>query len=206
MPLKLLSSGGGSVILDATSTASNFTLTAPAVTANLISSADSNTVSTTMLADSGITATKMGYTGAIIATTIVRTNTRSSVTAVAGSTTLFSGSFTKLRASSQLIATCTVFGCGSYSGVCGTAMNIDGTNWDYGSAYQYDNQWQPQQITPITGTARWSGISAGSHTVGFGWNAIDGSTNRPFNVFNPNSSDDSRSGQMVSSIFLYEVV
>lgn len=39
MPLKLITSGGGSVILDANTTGSNFTLTAPAVSASLFTSA-----------------------------------------------------------------------------------------------------------------------------------------------------------------------
>ena len=73
MPIKLLSSGGGSVILAAPSTGSNVTLTAPAVTANLITSGDtstvnanmlaSNSVTTAKIADSNVTASKMGYAG-----------------------------------------------------------------------------------------------------------------------------------------------
>lgn len=50
MPLKLNSTGGGSITLQEPSTASNRTLTLPDNTGNLISSADSGTVSQTMLA------------------------------------------------------------------------------------------------------------------------------------------------------------
>lgn len=50
MPIKLITTGGGSVTLDANSTASNYTLTAPARSGNIITSADSNTVTQGMLA------------------------------------------------------------------------------------------------------------------------------------------------------------
>lgn len=206
MPIKLISSGGGSVILSAPSTGSTYTLTTPALSANLVSDGDTGTVSTNMLANSSITANKMGYSGAILNISTVRNSTRSSVSAVSSAYTLFSGSFTKVSSTSTLIATCTVFGSGSYSGVCAVGMNIDGSNWDYGCNYQYDNQWQPAQITFIVGTSVWTGISAGSHTLGFGWNAADGSSNRPFNIFNPNSNEDSRSRQQVSSMTIYEVI
>jgi len=56
MPIKLITTGGGSVTLDANSTASNYTLTAPARSGNIITSADSNTVTQGMLA-SGVTTT-----------------------------------------------------------------------------------------------------------------------------------------------------
>ena len=54
MPIKLNSTGGGSVTLDVPSTASNFTLTVPAVTANLITTGDTGSISTTMIADSTV--------------------------------------------------------------------------------------------------------------------------------------------------------
>lgn len=166
-----------------------------------------SSVNTAILADSSISYSKMGFGGAIIALTIVRTNTRTSVS-TAASATLFSGSFTKLRADSQLIATCTVYGAGgAYSGNCGVGMNIDGSTWDYGVAYQYDGAWNSSQTTIIVGQSRWSGISAGSHTIAFGWNTINNEvSNKPFSILNPNSSDDNRNQQMASSIFLYEVM
>lgn len=49
MPIKLNSTGGGSVTLDTGSTASNFTLTVPSNTGTLVSSASSAAVTPTML-------------------------------------------------------------------------------------------------------------------------------------------------------------
>lgn len=50
MPLKLITAGGGSVILDANTTASNYTLTAPARNGSLITSGDSGTITGSMIA------------------------------------------------------------------------------------------------------------------------------------------------------------
>lgn len=72
MPLKLISSGGGSVILSAPTTGSTYTLTVPAATANIIT--DAATINSTMLASNSVTSTQltpssvgvsqMGYSGA----------------------------------------------------------------------------------------------------------------------------------------------
>jgi|LakMenEpi03Aug12_release.lakeMendotaPanAssembly.Ray.scaffolds.fasta_scaffold00600_28 hypothetical protein len=55
MPVKLNSTGGGSVTVTAVNTASDYTLTAPAKTGNIITSADTGTVTSTMLASNAIT-------------------------------------------------------------------------------------------------------------------------------------------------------
>lgn len=59
MPIKLNSSGGGSVTIDVPSTASNFTLTAPAGTGSIITTADTGTVTGTMMAASTVTPAKL---------------------------------------------------------------------------------------------------------------------------------------------------
>jgi len=56
MPVKLISPGGGSVVIAPASTSSNYTLTVPAATANVVTTGDSNTITQTMMA-SGITTT-----------------------------------------------------------------------------------------------------------------------------------------------------
>ena len=52
MPLKLNSSGGGSVTLDVPSTASNFTATIPANTGTVVTTGSTGVVTQTMLAGS----------------------------------------------------------------------------------------------------------------------------------------------------------
>ena len=144
--------------------------------------------------------------GYVLASTIIRSSTRTAVSTAAESV-IFSGSFTKQRADTNLAATCTVFGAGYYSGNCGVGMRIDSSNWDYGVAYQYDGAWSSTiQTTIIVGHSYWTGVTAGAHTIGFGWKTADaGASNRPFNILNPNSTEESRNQQMVSTIILYEI-
>ena len=149
-------------------------------------------------------------TGMPLAINVISSNTRTSIS-TSNKLTLFSGTFTKLRNDTVLRATSTVFGAGYYSGNCGVGLVLDfGTaneRWDYGMAYQYDGAWSAsQQTTMVFGQTQWTGVSSGSHTISFGFNTADGgSGNRPFNILNPNSSDDVRNNQMVSRIVVYEV-
>ena len=142
--------------------------------------------------------------GFVLSTTTIRNSTRVAMSATTGAVIAFDGSFTKHRSDTAIMATCTVFGATFYSGNCAVGMRLDST-WDYGCAYQYDGAWGTSQTTIVVGQGYWTGISAGSHTMAFGWNPADSSTNRPFAYLNPNSADDSRNRQMVSSIIVYEV-
>jgi len=145
--------------------------------------------------------------GSVIGMKSIRNSTRTSIGSVAAGYILFSGTFTKQRADTIIIATCTVFGAQYASGNCAVGLKLDNT-WDYGVAYQYDGAWSATlQVTMVTGQCQWTGVSAGSHTMGFGWNPVNGgSGEKPFSIFNPNASDDSRNQQMTSSINVYEVM
>lgn len=50
-----------------------------------------------------------------------------------------------------------------------------------------------------------SGLSAGTHTVNFGWKTKNGSVDLPFVVWNLNSSDDARQHQTRSHCTIFEV-
>jgi hypothetical protein len=146
--------------------------------------------------------------GMIIGSKIIRNGTRTSVSLGSGATTLFSGTYTKILSGSEskLIIRSSVFGAQYSSGNCGTAHIVNGS-YVYGVAYQYDGQWSStQQTTVCWGQTEHTGVAAGSVTVGWGWNPIGGGAERPFAIFNPNSSDDVRNTQMISSIFVQEVV
>jgi len=146
--------------------------------------------------------------GYILSSTAIRYGTRTALSISSGSV-VFSGTFTKLQTSSTIFATCTVFGEAYYSGNCGVGMYVDSTsNWDYGTGYQYDGSWGAYQTTTVCGTGQWTGFSAGSHTIGWGWKCANGSaTDRPFGYINPNSStpSDNRNNQIISSIYVYEI-
>lgn len=118
----------------------------------------------------------------------------------------FSGTFTKKRSDSIIIAQSNVYGSSFSSGNCGVGLKLDST-WDFGSSYQYDGAWsQALQVTIVTGNGMWSGISSGSHTMGWGWKTANGSTaERPFDYLNPNGAADARIPQITSTIVIYEV-
>lgn len=145
--------------------------------------------------------------GVIVGSTTIRNSTRTAI-GLSSESIIFSGSFTKTRSNTNIVATCTVFGAGYASGNCGTGLRIDGSNWRYGVAYQYDGAWSAQsQTTIVFGTCFWDNVTVGAHTIGFGWKTANGSTtDRPFNFLNPSTPDDSRNQQMTSSIVVYEVI
>lgn len=154
---------------------------------------------------SGLSSSEMPA-GSIISINTFRNGTRTALGSLPAGYTLFGGTFNKKLSNSLIVATCTVYGAQFASGNCGVGLKLD-SSWDYGVAYQYDGSWlSTLQTTIVTGTCQWSGISAGSHTMYFGWNPINGSSGeKPFSIFNPNNSDDPRNQQMVSSIVVYEV-
>ena len=98
MPIKLLSSGGGSVIVNATSTGSNFTVNVPAVNGNIVTTADTGTITQAMIS-SGFYA---GYGPAFYA---YNGGSNQSVT---------SGVITKLSLTSTLFDTASSFNTSTY--------------------------------------------------------------------------------------------
>lgn len=145
--------------------------------------------------------------GFIISSATIRSNTRTAIS-LAAIGTLFSGTFTKLRSDTVIIATATIFGEAFNSGNCGVCLKIDGGTPNYGLCYQYDGSWGAFQTTTISGQCQFTGIAAGTRTISAGWHTFNGSaSDRPFGFLNPNSSTPSepRNRQMVSSIIVYEV-
>lgn len=168
------------------------------LTADVIQTTDGRTLNTTY------------PSGTVISSAVIRNGTRTALSNT-NMATLFSGTFNKILGASQsyLLVRATVFGAGYNSGNCGVGCYIDSTNnWDYGASYQYDGSWSStNQITTIIGYHVFNGYAAGSRTIGFGWKCANGSTtDRPFNYFNPNSSDDGRLNQVISSMYVQEIV
>jgi len=142
--------------------------------------------------------------GLILATTVIRNSTRTAISAVYN-TAHFSGSFTKTTSTSNLVVVATVIG-GQYNDGNGAhGFVIDGTIWDFGAAYNYDGVWTNIYTTvQCIGTGYFQNISAGSHTMGWGVKAFNGTTTRPYNYLNPNGTDDARNGQFISTLVVYE--
>ena len=145
--------------------------------------------------------------GTVISSTVIRNGTRTSISTSATGI-LFSGYHNKLldRNGSYLIIRSSVFGAQYSAGNCGTGVRI-GSTWDYGAAYQYDGSWSStQQTTCIYGYHIFTDVDAGSRNIEFGWNARDGGSNRPFAIFNPNNNDDARLRQIISTMYVQEVI
>ena len=79
MPVKIISSGGGSVTLSANTTASNYTLNLPAASGNIITSADSNTVTQAMLS-SGLAGTGPAFSAKLTSSQSVTSGVYTKVT------------------------------------------------------------------------------------------------------------------------------
>jgi hypothetical protein len=144
--------------------------------------------------------------GSIIAVNIIRATGR---TAVSNATTgtLFSGTFTKQRADSNILAWSTVFGNGYASGNVGLGLKLGSTH-DYGGCqYNYDGSWsQALQTTICNGHGYWTGFAAGTQTISCGWVMYSGSNERPFDYLNNSDAcGDGRVQTMTSSIVVYEI-
>lgn len=107
---------------------------------------------------------------------------------------------------STLFVKAVINGCDSYSGNCGTYLEIGGVrNYDFN--YQYNN-WSDSGTVTIEAVGEWTTLGAGSHAITAGWSTNDGSTgNRPFVYFNGgNGRADSRRNQQESVIHIWEVL
>jgi hypothetical protein len=133
-------------------------------------------------------------------------NSTRTATSLAFNQILFSGSFTKTTSTSNILVTCNVVGGQYNDGNAGVGFVLDGTTWDWGTAYNYDGVWtNANAIVQVVGTGFFTGVTAGAHTMGWGWRAVNGSNTRAFNFLNPNSADDGRNGQFISSLIIYEI-
>lgn len=91
MPVKLNSSGGGSVTIDVPSTASSYTLTAPAVSANLLTSSSQSIPKAAL------------PTGSILQVIQISTGSSYSVTSTTFTATGWTGSITPQYATSKIL-------------------------------------------------------------------------------------------------------
>lgn len=140
--------------------------------------------------------------GSVVAVRFYSNDTRSATSA--GSTgTLLSFTDTKLYGSeTDIIVSVNVIGEGNSSGAVGTEISYDGTK-SHSASYDYNGQ---GYMVTITGNAKFTGVSSGSRTLTVGWTSGNGTANSPVLVVNPNSTDDARYTQMVSTVVVYEVI
>ena len=92
---------------------------------------------------------------------------------------------------------------GDTSGVVGSYISYDGTR-SYSLDYAYVGI---DASHTANGQATFTGLSAGNKTLQIGWQtANNNATDKPFKIFNPNTTDDARQVQKVSHLTVFEVV
>ena len=159
--------------------------------------------------DSGVNYPK----GTILNASFYENSTRTSISN-SNSTVLWSFSVTKLfsASSSDLHLYFRMPGddyvsdnVGIYAHIANsTTTTTDGTAYK-DLAYLQSADASSQQIILCKGKV-FESLDAGSHTLSIGWNTRDGSTsNRPFKIWNPSSSDDARQHVSSSTAVVYEI-
>ena len=134
----------------------------------------------------------------------VRHYTNSTRASVASGTsgTLWTFTDTKsLGTESSIIIHANLIGFDDSSGAVGAYIEYGGTK-SYSIQFTYDEN---SYCKLLTGTSKITGKSSGSQTVTIGWDVGGGSSGSPFVYLNPNSTDESRLYQTVSTLVIQEV-
>lgn len=142
--------------------------------------------------------------GAILGVKVIRKATKSTLPVV-NETVIFSGSYVKQSSTSDIITEHVVFLNGHQDGNSGVGIKVNNSIWGYSGGQSYDGNYGSEQTQMETGMNVFSGLSAGTITVGWGWKRADGGTTRPATYISPDSASDSRNQQFISSIIVYEV-
>lgn len=157
-------------------------------------------------------------TDKLVKVTRFRNDTRSNPT-IGASGVLWSGSFTKEydANTSWILMEGMLPGTNNYSDQCGVYAMLDGANTNndtprhrgvHYSGANADTAWARfilyvHRIIDNTDSAQ--ELNAGSRTWSVGWSTKNGSAgDRPFEVLNPNASDDTRNQQCGSIMAIYE--
>tara|TARA_Y100000310_G_C20505862_1_gene726383 strand:- start:273 stop:1010 length:738 start_codon:yes stop_codon:yes gene_type:complete len=116
-----------------------------------------------------------------------------------GAQVLWTVSFTKLQTSSTLVVKATMQGHGMSSGCATEYIEIGGTKYR-SISYRYCTSWADANFQ-MQGTAEKAGDTAGTVSIKVGWD----NNGIVMLVWNPNSTDESRNSQLVSTIEVMEI-
>jgi len=169
----------------------------------------SNYASGTPAAGQATSATPVYAPGRIIGVTHFQNSTRTALSASTSYTLWSAGNVYKKISTSKLIIT------GQLVFSNGSSYNM-GYWWQIGSSGQrYDGIMQVNHNSDTNKSVsiklgwyinqEYSTTATGNLAVSIGWQAVDGSSNTPGSVWNPNASDDPRSQQHTSDIKIFEV-
>ena len=123
--------------------------------------------------------------------------TRTAISAAAQD--LWIVSFTKLQTSSTLVVKATMQGHTGSSGCTTEYIQIGGTKYR-SISFRYCSSWDDANFQ-MQGTAEQAGDTAGAVSIRVGWD----NGGKAFEVWNPNSTDESRNPQLVSTIEVMEI-
>jgi hypothetical protein len=154
----------------------------------------------------------------LVKVTRFRNDTRTNLSDSSASN-IWSGNFTKQydANTSWILAEGMLPGANNYSDQCGVYFNLDGANTNndsprhrgvHYSGVNENNGWARfilyvHRIIDNSDSAQ--ELAAGSRTWYVGWSTRNGSTSdKPFEVWNPNSSEDGRNNQYGSIMSIYE--
>ena len=113
----------------------------------------------------------------------------------------FTGNVTQVKANSKFLVHVHLIGYSHSAGTMNFDLIYDGTTYQGGSTYVYTAQVYP---TVISGLYYIDGSSTtGSKAITFRQN-LRSSTGKPFDVWNPNHTDDARLQQTVSNVIFIE--
>jgi len=147
-------------------------------------------------------AVKPTASGSVVAVRHYSNNTRVASVGLGATGTLWSFTDTKLYgAESTIIIHANLIGWDDASGAMGLYIEYASTK-SFSMMFTYEVN---AYAKVLTGTSSTTGKSAGSNTVNIGWDA-NGTSSRPFVTLNPNSTDDGRLHQSISTAIVYEVI
>jgi len=142
------------------------------------------------------------FTGAVLKHTVYTNNTRYSLSASA-TNTIYNFTYTKEGGTDVKLVISGNMPCWSnYNGGAYMFIDIGGTKKYDGIV---DTGGSTNDTLGVIFNQEWTGLAAGNHTIGIGWNTNDGTANYPFERVHPNSSDDARNRQQASVWNLWEV-
>lgn len=186
----------GDITVSASGT--NWQLDANVVGANELNVSGNGTAGQALLSD-GDGTMSWGQGGNLIA---VRHYTNSTRTGMPGQTTYTMWSVTdvKERADTYIFVQVHLHGFGNASGACAPFVSYN-SDTRYSVMYPYTGHNYPFSIS---GNAVWTGVGSGNRTLSVGWNSATSGGERPFAIWNPNTSDDNRQRQSSSTLTVFE--
>ena len=131
-------------------------------------------------------------------------NTRTAISSSTSKTTILSGTFTNVQASSKVLVTIKMPMWGSEAGSLDIGFTWNGTDYDGGLTYTYENT---DNITKaIMNKSFDNPASTGSISWVIYFKSANSTLQRPCRVVNPNSTEDARMSQQETQITFMEYI